>query len=218
MTEPMFSTAIAAALESAVNGALRLDPGSRHAVAALSGRVLAVELRQPSLIFYLLPGDDRLTIASHYEGAVETRLRGSPMALANLLGSERLNLAGSGVEVSGSSGLLAAWQKIIHNLDLDWEEPLSRVLGDVAGPQGARSLRAFGGWFEGRRATFERLLGEYLSEELKSTPARAELEHFYRDVDDLRLATDRLTARIEAIKVQAIKVQAIKVQAIQPKS
>lgn len=199
MVDPTLHTALCAAAESAVNTALRYDPGSRHALAKLSGRVLEVELSQPSLSLYLLPHPEGLSVRSYYDGKVDTCLKGSPAALASLLTSERLNLAGSGVEVFGSTALLVEAQQIARNLDIDWEEALSGVLGDIAGHEGANTLRKMSAWVEGRKTTFERLLGEYLSEEFGATPARAELEHYYREVDALRLATDRLSARIDAM-------------------
>lgn len=199
MLDPTLHTALCAAMEAAVNGPLRYDPGSRRRLARLEGQVLAVELTQPSLCFYLSPQGDRIAIYSHYDGEVETRLKGSPAALAAPLRAERLNLADSGVEVFGSTGLLIELQQIARDLDIDWEEALSELLGDLAAHQGADAMRKVSAWIGGRKSTFERLLGEYLSEELQTTPPPAELEHFYREVDELRLATDRLAARIEAL-------------------
>lgn len=200
MADPTLLTALCAAAESVVNGALRFDPGSRQALGRLEGRVLAVEVTRPAMRFYLLPHGDGLAIHSHHDGEADSCIKGSPLALMSLLQSERLNLADSGVEVFGGTGLLSELQDIAGNLDIDWEDALGRIIGDVAAHQGANAIRGFSGWLEGRRATFERLLGEYLSEELQTTPARAELEHYYREVDELRLATDRLAARIEALR------------------
>ncbi|MCW8195375.1 hypothetical protein F6455_11305 [Proteobacteria bacterium 005FR1] len=196
MADPTLLSAACAALETAINGALRYDPGSRYALARLAGKVLAVELTQPSLTLYLEPQSDRIRVAGHFEGEVTTRLRGSPPAMLSLLRSDRLNLAGSGVEVFGSTGTLEQLQQIIRNLEIDWEQALTEMTGDLAGHQGAEALRGVGNWLSGRQQTFERLLGEYLTEELSTTPARAELEHFYREVDELRLAADRLEARL----------------------
>lgn len=199
MADPTFLTAVCAAAESVINTALRYDPGSRQALARLEGKVLAVDVTGPALCFYLRPNADGLALHSHFDGEVDSRIKGSPLALASLLQSEQLNLADSGVEVFGGTGLLMQLQHIAANLDLDWEEALSQITGDVAGHQGATTLRKVSAWLGDRRATFERLLGEYLSEELQSTPARAQLEHYYHEVDELRLATDRLAARIEAL-------------------
>jgi ubiquinone biosynthesis protein UbiJ len=200
MAAPTLLSGACAAIETAINGALRYDPGSRHALSKLAGQVLAVEFTQPRLVCFLELQAEGVRVTGHFEGEETTRLRGSPLALLALLRSDRVNLAGSGVEVSGSTGLLTRVQRVIHDLDIDWEQALAEIGGDVAGHQSANALRAAADWMNGRRETFERLVGEYLSEELNTTPARAELEHFYREVDELRLATDRLEARLNALR------------------
>ena len=200
MLEPTLHTAVCAALETAVQAALRYDPGSRYALARLEGQVLAVELTAPRGLFYIVPNAEGVAVQGYYDGAITTRLQGSAPALAALLRSARVNLADSGVEVFGSTGLLIELQKIAQQLDIDWEEALSQVLGDVVGHQTAQVIRRGKTWLQQRRATFERLLGEYLSEELRAVPSATEVEAFNQDVDDLHLAVDRVAARIALLK------------------
>lgn len=200
MSDPTFVSAACSALETLINGALAYDPASKQALAALDGRVLAVELSELKTTFYIIPHLTGVRIQSYYEGAVDTRLRGTVPALIGLLKSSRLNLKDSGVEVFGSTGLLIALQDIAMDLDLDWEEALSQLFGDVLGPQGAAALRSVGNWFQGRQKSAEQRLSEYLTEELKGSPARAELEFFYGQIDELRLAVDRLAARVQRLR------------------
>lgn len=200
MADPTFLSAACSALESLINTALTYDPASQRALAELEGRVLAVELSELKTTFYIIPGQTGLRIQSYYEGAVDTRLRGSAPALLGLLKSSRLNLKDSGVEVFGSTGLLISLQEIALNLDLDWEEALSQILGDIMGPQGAAVLRGLANWVQGRQQSAEQRLSEYLTEELKASPSRPELEFFYQQVDELRLTVDRLAARIDRLR------------------
>lgn len=200
MADPTLLSAVCSALERLVNTALVYDPASRQALAELEGRVLAVELSELKTTFYVVPRQDGLGIQSYYEGAVDTRLRGSTPALLALLKSSRLNLKDSGVEVFGSTGLLISLQEIALNLDLDWEEALSQVFGDILGPQGAAALRGLAGWIQGRQQSVEQRLSEYLTEELRASPSRPELEFFYQQVDGLRLTVDRLAARIDRLR------------------
>lgn len=200
MAGSTFISAACTAMEGLVRKTLAYDPASRRKLAALEGRVLAVEVRELNATFYILPVADGLRIQSYYEGNVDTRLRGSVPALLGLLGSKRLNLKDSGVEVFGSTGLLISLQEIADTLDIDWEEALSQVLGDVVGPQSAAGLHGLKTWLQGRQETAEQRLSEYLTEELKASPSRPELEFFYQQVDELRLATDRLAARINRLR------------------
>ena len=198
--DPSVQVAFCGALESIINKTLQFDPGSRHALARLQGKVLAVEFTQPALSFYILPIDTGVRIHSIYDGEVTTRIKGTPPALVGLLQSKQLNLANSGVEVFGSTAFLIELQNILQELDIDWEEAISTVIGDVAGPQVSAGISGFGQWLTERKQSFDRLLGEFLTEEIRATPSRSELEYFSAQVDELRLAVDRAAATIRQLQ------------------
>lgn len=202
MSDPTINTAACIALEKSIAAALHYDPASRLAIARLSGKVLALELTQPAMVFYFVPHSQGLNIQAYFEDSVTTRIKGSPLALVGLMNSSRLNLADSGVEVFGNTGLLIELQSILKNLDIDWEQALSEVIGDVLGHETAKGIRAALGWAQQRKNNFKRLLGEYLTEELRALPSRTELNYFLEDVDGLRMATDRVAARIQQLKIQ----------------
>jgi ubiquinone biosynthesis protein UbiJ len=156
MASPSLHTAACIALEKTIATALHYDPASRLAIARLSGKVLAVEFNQPSMVFYFVPHNTGLNIQAYFEGSVTTRIKGSPLALAGLMNSSRVNLADSGVEVFGSTGLLIELQSILKNLDIDWEQALSEVIGDVLGHETAKAIRTALGWAQQRKNNFKR--------------------------------------------------------------
>lgn len=200
MLDATVQTALCAALEKAINGALRYDPGSRQALTRLNGQVLMLDITRPRLPLYLVPGEEGVLILTQYESEVTTRIQGPLPSLIALARSKRLNLADSGVEVFGSTMLLMELQQLLGQLDIDWEDALNDVVGDLPGHQMAQGIRQLLGWAGHRRHTATRLLGEYLTEELRALPSRAELKHFYREVDELRLAADRLAVRIDTLR------------------
>ncbi len=198
--DPTVTTASLAALEAMVNTALNYDPGSRLALEKLSGQVLAVESTAPAFEMYIAPGPGGLRLMGVCGEAITTRLRGPLPALLHLAVADTTTLADSGVEVLGSTGLLTDLQRVARNLDLDWEEALTQLLGDVLGHQVAEHLRLRFHWLGGRLSSAQRLLSEYLTEELAALPARQELEAFSSRVDELRLGTDRLAARLDQLQ------------------
>lgn len=198
----MANTLTIAALASAekmLNAALRYDPATRIGLAQLEGKILAVQITAPALKFFVMAMDDELRLMGNWEGDVDTRITGSLLALAQLSQTETHNLKDSGVTVMGDLSLLADLQRLMKNLDIDWEEMLSQFTGDIIGHQTAQMIRAKFGWAKDRAKNAQRLTGEFLTEELKALPGEPELEDFYRQVDDLRLAVDRAAARVEAI-------------------
>lgn len=85
-------------------------------------------------------------------------------------------------------------------MDVDWEEQLSKAVGDVAAHQLGNLWRGLRGW--GRRSadTLVRDGVEYLQQELHALPPRPAVEQFLSAVDTLREDADRLTARIERLR------------------
>jgi len=193
------STAALATAEQLINRALAYDPGSRIALAQLEPQVLAVALSAPELTIYIAPAEEGIRLMGHWEGDITTRVQGSLPALAMLARSERINLKDSGVQIAGSTGFLADLQKILKNLDIDWEEMLSQVFGDIVGHQGAQAIRGQMNWVRDRGANLQRLLGEFLTEELRASPGKAEQAFFSAEVDQLALDLDRVQARLDAL-------------------
>jgi len=193
------TTAALATAEAAIERALRYDPASRRALGQLAGKVLALQFTQPEVTVYVLPDEQGLTLAGHWEGDVDTRLTGKLWDFVRMARGEQTSLAGTGVQLEGSTALVQALQRIARQLDIDWEEALSEVLGDVAGHQGAEWLRTGGDWLQAREAQARRLFSEFLTEEARLLPSRPELEDFYRAVDDLQMGVDRAEARMRQL-------------------
>lgn len=198
----MASTLTIAALASAekmINAALRYDPATRIGLTQLEGKIIALQITTPGITIFMMPMDDELRLMSSWDGDVDTRITGSLLALAQLSQTEIHNLKDSGVTVMGDLSLLADLQRLVKNLDIDWEEMLSQFTGDIIGHQTAQLIRAKLSWAKDRAKSGQRLTSEFLTEELKTLPGKAELNDFYQQVDDLRLAVDRAAARVEKL-------------------
>lgn len=193
----MLATAAIASAEKMLNAALQYDPATRIGLARLSGKILAVSITAPNINIFVMAMDGEVRLMNHWDGDVDTRISGSLIALAQLSQTEIHNLKDSGVTVMGDISLLADLQQLLKNLDIDWEEMLSQFTGDIIGHQTAALIRAKFGWIKDRAASAQRLTREFLTEELKTLPSKPELEHFYHQVDDVRLAVDRAAARVE---------------------
>jgi len=212
--DPMLSTAALASAEKIINAALAYDPASRIALAELSPQVLAVHISSPDFKVFVMPSTEGLGLHGHYEGDITTQLEGTLPALLSLIKSDRLNLKDSGVQLFGSTSFLAELQKILKNLEIDWEEMLSQIFGDIIGHQGAELIRSKMSWTKDRVSNIQRLTSEFLTEELRVLPSKPELTFFNAQVDELKLGADRVTARIEQILAR-IERQSTQPQAAQ---
>lgn len=199
---PTLKTAAFAALESAINTALRLDPASRQKLAALNGRVFHLECTQPDLDIFLLPQQDGVQLAAHWEGDISAGLSGSGDDFMQLLRSSdpAATLINGNMSVLGDSKALLQLRDIAAQLDLDWEAPLTRVFGDIVGHQMARSLRFGHRLFRDAATSLQRQVRDYFQEELSVNDngwlaQRWQFEQFQTDIETLQTRSEQVLAK-----------------------
>jgi ubiquinone biosynthesis protein UbiJ len=195
------STLAAKAIEAALNRYLSLDPDGPRGLSALQGRWVALDV--DGLLQVLITAEaDRLRVApAGAELEPEARITASPVTLARLgLSGEGGAAAARELRIEGDAELAHALERVLRGVEIDWEELLSRAVGDVAARQLGNLARGFGAW--GRRAgdSLSADLGEYLTEEARILPSRIEVEQFLDEVDGLREDVDRLDARIARLE------------------
>jgi ubiquinone biosynthesis protein UbiJ len=163
----------------------------------LDGRALSLDVKGTSLKFYLAVRQGSIALDTRHEGTTDASLTATPVALLALAGSgaER-GLRGGAVHIEGDAEIAQNFRSLLTQVQPDFEEELSRVIGDVAAHQLANFARGFLDW--GRRATESMAsnVAEYLQEEGRDVPTRVEVDEFLEAVDRLREDTDRLEARL----------------------
>jgi len=192
------TTALFAGAEHGLNRILRLDATALPRLARLAGRVIAVHCSAPELRLHLLPTADGLRLASHWQGEADCTLHAPAASLLRLATSKQKTAILHSPEVSleGDSAALLALAEILQDLELDWEYELSRWLGPLATQLLAGSLHHAGQWGGKSLGSLQQSLADYLGEESRTLVGRHEAEARFAEVDELRLALDRLEARI----------------------
>lgn len=197
---------LARAVEGAVNRYLGVDPDFARTLHPLEGRVIGVALEGAGvelLVHFVAEGVlvRRARVEDPVEApAPDVHIRGTPLALARLAreGGNDPTLGGQ-VRIHGDIDVAQKLSRALADLEVDFEELLSRVTGDVTAHQVGRAVRGVGRFVDRARSSFERDLGEYLSEETALTPRREELEQFGTDVDVLRDDVERLEQRVRRL-------------------
>jgi len=204
--DPALLSAALAGAERAMNQAIALAPTSHQALGGLSGTLLGVEVTTLDLTLYIEMVDaTEIRLMTHCEDQPDAFVRGTLEDFGALATSEdpAATLINSGIELQGSSHSLIALQQVVSRMDIDWEAPLVDVLGDVMGHQIAEGLRSVFRWGTGARTSLERQVSEYLLEEGRFTPPKAELEHFYDAVQSLAMRVDRAQNQVEKLLAKA---------------
>lgn len=102
--------------------------------------------------------------------------------------------------VTGSAEVADTLGFVLRNLRWDFEEDLSRAIGDVAAHRVAQGVRGLAAWQVNAAQRAAENLAEYLREEQGSLKGRAAVSRFAAAVDTLRDDLARLEKRIERIE------------------
>ncbi len=193
-------TMLCSAIEAALDSYVRQDQQALERCGALQDKVLAINFMLPGLMFYFLPHASGIQVLSHYEGPVDTRLTGSPFGFARLaLGNREDALFAGVVQVEGDTETGQKFQALLADVDWDWEEQLSRLTGDTAAHQIGNLIRRTQRLISDSGQTLEQDVAEYLHEEARLLPTHDEINIFLAEVDRVRAASDRLSARVQRL-------------------
>jgi ubiquinone biosynthesis protein UbiJ len=188
-------------IEEAGNRLLRLDPETLRRLGDLQGRVICIEFRDLGRKLYLHPSESGFRLATQSDSAPAVTLRGTLATFGRLgLGTQTETLGAGELDIEGDAALGQRLQRILGNLDLDWEEPLARLFGDPLGHGIGRAARAVFAWQRTALRIFGSNTAEYLQEEARLLPVRHEVEAFLNAVDAVRADVDRLTARVQRLR------------------
>ena len=190
-----------ATLEQLLNQAIRLDPEATRRLAPMHGRVIRFVILGLGLELYLIPEPGGIQLLETFEDEPDCTLRGTPLALARMSSTRESadQLFTGAVSIEGDSGLAHHFGEFLSSIDIDWEEQLSRLTGDVIAHEAGNLARGLMRWGVESRHTLGLNLQEYLQEELRLLPGRYEIEPFLSEVDRLRDDVERLDARLERL-------------------
>ena len=197
-----FRQIIASVLERALNATLAMDPTSVQLLAKLDGRVIAMNIESIDGSFYLLPHRERVTIEINHDQNPDIVIKGGLLAYVR---SATASVRGSAnpdqlLEISGDAHSVAVLRDFLRSLQLDFEEQLSSLVGDMPARQAGNQIRSFAEWAEQVGQSIAVNTGEYLTEEKQLLVARPRIDRFLIAVDQLRNDTERLASRLGTLE------------------
>jgi ubiquinone biosynthesis accessory factor UbiJ len=188
-------------LEQGLNAYLALDPTAATRLEPLHGRLIRLELRGLGLDLFLLPGPDGIHLFREHTGEPDCTLSGSPLDFAWMRRGERGSdaLFKGSVEIRGDTEVGQRLGEVLSDLEVDWEEQLSRITGDVLAHQVGNGVHTAGRWAGQAAEALPQDLKEFLQEEARLLPTRVEAEGLSTEIERLRDDLARLEARVARI-------------------
>ncbi|HYA38074.1 MAG TPA: SCP2 sterol-binding domain-containing protein [Candidatus Methylomirabilis sp.] len=194
MTTPFTNLA-----ETAINRVLSLDPDTRARLGELSNKVIRLRLGNVEPIeLFVLPSAAGVRFCEAHEHPPDVTLSGAVPLFARLALRRFVPemVAAGELQISGDIDLGRRFQHILERIDVDWEEPAARVVGDVAAHQFGNVLRGMGRWSRHALQSLGQDAAEYLQEESRLLPLRPRAAAFRLAVESVREETEKLEARI----------------------
>lgn len=194
--------ALLAVLEQGINRYVALDPEGARAFEALTGRIIAIEIKGFGTRITVIPSARGVQLLGLYEADPDCLIRATPLGLARLgmLEHKEDPLIAGEVEIEGDTALAQDFSAALSGLRVDWEEQLARMVGDPFAHQIGEQIRERQHQRERNLETLIADLREYLQEERRLVPTRYEVAAFLERVDVLRDDTERLEARIARLR------------------
>ncbi len=163
---------------------------------------MSIHCQSPDLLLNVLVCEQYLSLSGNEALQADITITGNASALIKLLLTRNTSsLKHDGIIITGDAGLLTKFQKILQNLDIDWEYQLSKFIGDIPTQFAHDSIHSAGQFAKKTRQNLQDDIDNYLHEEARLFPSATELNDFYESVDALRLRVDRLNSR--TLKLQS---------------
>jgi ubiquinone biosynthesis protein UbiJ len=185
-------------LEYSINLAISLDPQTKKQMRDFNDKIISFEITTfPSPIF-IIGNNDRFTLAFTSELPAQVAVRGSLFAFLRCLVHKNpvQEFTTGELTLFGESDIAEKLFQLFSYLEIDWEEQLSKIVGDVA----ANTLYGFfqksAQWGKQTLVACTKNSSEYLQEEVDVLAPNAAISDFIKDVDTLRDDAQRLAARV----------------------
>ena len=190
---------ILSAQEAILNRYLNLDSECKERLHRLSGKVVKIEWSP--LTYYWLFKSDAIYLNKDYSGPVDLILRGSTFDfLCSAFIKKDKALTDIPLQVVGDMEFGKQFKDFFSHLEIDYEEQLSKILGDAFAYPMIRMLKVINLWARQSVESLGQNLTNYVQREMNWLVSDEELQLFFSDVDELRDDYARLEARINALQ------------------
>ena len=192
-------------VEELLNRILAKDSYLRSRLKIFSGKSLQISVYPPGITVTVLFERDRIRLLSSpaelLDIEITASISGNVSELIPLLieKPDRRPLSNPAITVTGDVNFIQDIYASLHNLDIDWEDYLAPMLGNLI----TNELSQFGEdlqeWSQQVSSNMRRNVDEYLKEEERIFPKKEQLRDFSEELERLKLKIDRVKAKFNVL-------------------
>ena len=199
-----------AAIEGAVNRLLSLDPETVSRLSKLAGKQLAVNVKELNMtvvvafsdrIDLLLPDESVLEKSSDKQDEWDCKITLSLWSIKELQDPSRITqlIKQDKLDVQGDMQIAQDFSSLMKEMEIDWEEHLSRYTGDVIAHQVMKTGKKVHETALSQLQKLGKMISEGAIEEKKVAAPAIAVVHFSDQVHQVRADVERLQSRVDII-------------------
>ena len=191
----MLSSLLESSLQTLLNHYLSLDKQLEQKLKPLRGKILEIQIKKTPFHYGFLFTKDRIDVIAANKITADATICGDVWVFLQVMRSSSLSNL-SKLTITGDHAFSEAAYHVLRDLEIDWEEILSKYTGDVMAHKIGQGVKSIKEWLDRGRDSFTLSVTEYVQEELRYFPAPTEVHDFMNDVDEIKNDLERLTVRL----------------------
>ena len=196
----MFTLALSI-LEKAINAYLQLDSDSFQQLSRLENKIIKLRITDWNIEFFILSTKKGFQLTTFSTKEANTIIHGTLFDLFKVScvkGSSSV-LFKNQVEINGDIYVGEQIREILVGIDIDWEEYLSKITGDILAHQAGIRVRRVVNFGKFALETCRMNIQDYLQNESQVMPSSEEVESFIQSITELQYSIDRADARVQRL-------------------
>jgi ubiquinone biosynthesis protein UbiJ len=186
-------------IEYAINTALNQDAETKALLSQFEGKQITIVLTDVNYTVTTRFNNSNITLTNETTGEAALTVSAKTLTLISV-GQDPDKLFSANVNIHGDVQFAKQLQDVLEHFEFDWEALLANYTGDTLAYPIAHGLRQLGKWFKNNHHSTQMTIAEYLKEEVRLLPDKAEVNPFLNQIDILRADSDRLEAKIQRLE------------------
>ena len=197
---PLLPQLLCSVAESTMARLIDMDPDARPRLARLAGKRLSFRLKEWPTTWVLLATEHGILLNQHDE-AVDCAISTDIASLRKLRDPSQLTrlIKADALHIDGDIQVAQSYSNFFQLLAPDWQQALSRYLGDALAHKVALSLQQMQQYLLEKAALLQQMTTELAQDELKLSPTSVEMAQFSSAVSQLAARADKLQQQLAQI-------------------
>jgi len=197
---------VAKGIETLLNQAIKLDEDAGEGFACCDEKVIQLTFTDFELTFFIIyqlpeSHDETAQAMAVSQGhfTVQSHLQGEPDAHLQMTVADCLQ-GSDAVKTFGGKALATDFLQALKGLEIDWEEQLSKLTGDLIAFKVGSTVRRGQKHLNSAQQKIAETLKEYLQFEVELLPTASQVNRFNHHVTETTDAVESLANRIEVLQ------------------